>query len=125
MINPNRTMSILKSIFTIIFTWLNVSYFRVFGSKCCVLQKRSKSSKFNPKVYEGFLLEYDSNSHAYRGFNKESDYVETTYDAVFDKTNGSQVEQYDLDVVDDEEAPCEGLQRMTIEDVRPQDTSKP
>jgi hypothetical protein len=125
MINPTRTMSILKSIFTIIFTWLNVSYFRVFGSKCCVLQKRSKSSKFGPKVYEGFLLEYDSNSRAYRVFNKESDYVETTYDTVFDKTNGSQVEQYDLDVVDDEETPCEGLQRMTIEDVRPQDTSKP
>jgi transposase InsO family protein len=30
----------------------NVSYFRVFGSKCYVLQKRSKSSKFAPKVYE-------------------------------------------------------------------------
>jgi hypothetical protein len=34
----------------------NVSYFRVFGSKCYILQKRSKSSKFAPKVYEGFLL---------------------------------------------------------------------
>jgi hypothetical protein len=29
---------------------------------------------------------------------------------VFDETNGSQVEQYDLDIVDDEEAPCEVLQ---------------
>jgi hypothetical protein len=28
---------------------------------------------------------------------------------VFDETNGSQVEQYDLDVVDDEEASCEAL----------------
>jgi hypothetical protein len=28
---------------------------------------------------------------------------------VFDETNGSQVEQYDLDVVDDEEAPYEAL----------------
>jgi hypothetical protein len=42
----------------------NVSYFRVFGSKCYVLQKRSKSSKFAPKVYEGLLLGYDSNSRA-------------------------------------------------------------
>jgi hypothetical protein len=40
----------------------NVSYFRVFGSKCYVLQKRSKTSKFAPKVYEGFFLGYDSNS---------------------------------------------------------------
>jgi hypothetical protein len=39
---------------------------------------------------------------------------------VFDETNGSQVEQYDLDVVDDG-APCEALQRMMIGEVRPQD----
>jgi hypothetical protein len=78
----------------------NVSYFRVFGSKCYVLQKRSKSSKFAPKVYEGFYLGYDSNSHAYRVFNKDSSCVETTCDAVFDETNGSQVEQYDLNVVE-------------------------
>jgi hypothetical protein len=38
---------------------------------------------------------------------------------VFDKTNGSQVEQYNLNVVDDEEAPCDALQRMAIGDVRP------
>jgi hypothetical protein len=36
----------------------------------------------------------------------------------------TQVEQYDLDVVDDEEAPCEALQRMAIGDVRPQDPSE-
>jgi hypothetical protein len=98
----------------------NVSHFRVFGSKCYILQKSSKSSKFAPKVYEGFLLGYDSNSHAYRVFNKDSGCVETTYDAVVNETNGSQVEQYDLDVVHDEEAHVESLQRMTIEEVRPQ-----
>jgi hypothetical protein len=37
---------------------------------------------------------------------------------VFDETNDSQVKQYDLDVVDDEEAPYSALQRMTIRDVR-------
>jgi hypothetical protein len=42
---------------------------------------------------------------------------------VFDETNGSQMEQVDLDLVDDEEAPCDALQRMTIGDVRPQDAS--
>jgi hypothetical protein len=79
----------------------NISYFRVFASKCYVLQKRSKSSKFAPKIYEGFLLGYDSNSRTYCVFNKDSDSVETTCDAVFDETNDSQVKQYDLDVVDD------------------------
>jgi hypothetical protein len=57
------------------------------------------SSKFAPKVYESFLLGYDSNSCAYRVFNKDSGCIETTCDAVFDETNGSQVGQYDLDIV--------------------------
>jgi hypothetical protein len=70
----------------------NVSYFRVFGNKCYVLLKRAKSSNFAPKVYEGFMHDYDSNSHVYRIFNKDSACVETTCDATFDKTNGSQVE---------------------------------
>jgi hypothetical protein len=102
----------------------NVSYFRVFGSKCYVLLKRAKSSKFAPKFYEGFMLGYDSNSHAYHVFNKDSGCVETTCDAVFDETNGSQVEQYDLDDVDDEEAPCDALRTMTIGDVRLQEANK-
>jgi hypothetical protein len=67
----------------------NFSNFRVFGTKCYILQKRSKSSKFAPKVYEGFLLGYDSNSCAYRVFNKDSGCVKTACDAVFDETNGS------------------------------------
>ena len=70
----------------------NVSYFRVFGSKCYVLLKKFKSSKFAPKVYEGFMLGYDSNSRVYHVFNKDSDCVETTCDVVFDETNGSQKE---------------------------------
>jgi hypothetical protein len=102
----------------------NVSYFRVFGSKCYILLKRAKSSKFAPKFYEGFMLGYDSNSHAYHVFNKDSGCIETTCDAVFDETNGSQVEQYDLDDVDDEEAPCDALRTMTIGDVRLQEANK-
>jgi transposase InsO family protein len=37
---------------------LNIFYFRVFGSKFYIIQKRSKSSKFAPKTYEGVLLSY-------------------------------------------------------------------
>jgi hypothetical protein len=50
-----------------------------------------------------------------------TDFIETTCDVVFDETNGSQKEQVDLDLIDDEEAPCDALQRMAIDDVRPQD----
>jgi hypothetical protein len=87
----------------------NVSYFQVFGSQCYVLHKRSNASKFAPKVYEGFLLGYDSNSRAYHVFHVTIGCVVTTCDAVFDETNDSQKEQVDLDLVDDEEAPCDAL----------------
>jgi hypothetical protein len=89
----------------------NVSYFRVFGSKCFILVKRSRKSKFAPKAIEGFLLGYDSNTRAYRVFNKSSGLVEVSCDIVFDETNGSHVEQVDLD---DEEAPCVVLRNMSI-----------
>jgi hypothetical protein len=42
----------------------NVSYFRVFGSKCFILIKRGRNSKFALKAVEGFLLDYDSNTRA-------------------------------------------------------------
>jgi hypothetical protein len=53
----------------------NVSYFRVFGSKCFILIKRGRKSKFAPKAVEGFLLGYDSNTRAYRVFNKSTGLV--------------------------------------------------
>jgi hypothetical protein len=44
---------------------------------------------------------------------------------VFDETNGSQVEQVDLDELDDEEAPCVALRNMSIGDVCPKETEEP
>jgi hypothetical protein len=49
--------------------------------------------------------------------------VETMCNTVFDETNDSQKEQVDLDLIDDEEAPCDAIQRMMIDDVRSQDPS--
>jgi transposase InsO family protein len=80
----------------------NVSYFRVFGSKCFILIKRGRNSKFAPKAVEGLLLGYDSNTRAYIVFNKSTRLVEVSCDIVFDETNGFQVEQVDLDELDDE-----------------------
>jgi transposase InsO family protein len=53
-----------------------VHYFRVFKSKCFILNKKIKSSKFAPKVNEGFLLGYGTNEHAYRVFHKTTSCVE-------------------------------------------------
>jgi hypothetical protein len=44
---------------------------------------------------------------------------------VFDETNGSQVEQVDLDELDDEEAPCVALRNMFIRDVCPKESEEP
>jgi hypothetical protein len=103
----------------------NVSYFRVFGSKCFILVKRGRKSKFAPKAIEGFLLGYDSNTREYRVFNKSTGLVEVSCDIVFDETNGSQVEQVDLDELDDEEAPCVALRNMSIGDVCPKESEEP
>jgi hypothetical protein len=103
----------------------NVSYFRVFGSKCFILVKRCRKSKFAPKAVEGFLLGYDSNTRAYRVFNKSTGLVEVSCDVVFDETNGSQVDQVDLDELDDEEASCVALRNMSIRDVCPKESEEP
>jgi hypothetical protein len=77
------------------------------------------------KVVEGFLLGYDSNTRAYRVFNKSTRLVRVSCDIVFDETNGSQVEQVDLDELDDEEAPCVVLRNMSIGDVCPKEFEEP
>jgi hypothetical protein len=71
-----------------------------------------------PKAVEGFLLGYDSNTRAYRVFNKSSGLVEVSCDIVF-------VEQVDLDELDDEEAPCVALRNMSIGDVCPKESEEP
>jgi hypothetical protein len=43
---------------------------------------------------------------------------------VFGETNGSQVEQVDLDELDDEEAPCVALRNMSIGDVCPKESEE-
>src|SRR6266498_5004239 len=97
-----------------------VHYFRVFGSKCFILNKRSKSSIFAPKVDEGFMLGYGSNAHAYRVFNKTSGCVEIAKDVTFDESNGSQ-EQIDPSFVEKEELPCEAIKKLAIGEVKPQE----
>jgi hypothetical protein len=44
---------------------------------------------------------------------------------VFDETNGSHVEQVDLDELDDEKAPCVALRNMSIGDVCPKESEEP
>jgi hypothetical protein len=92
----------------------NVSYFRVFVSKCYILVKKGRHSKFARKSVEGFLLGYDSNTKAYRVFNKSSGLVEVTSDVVFGDTNGSPREQVILDDIDENEVLTTTMRTMAI-----------
>jgi hypothetical protein len=95
------------------------------GASALFLLREVEIKKFAPKVVEGFLLGYDSNTRAYRVFNKSIGLVEVSCDIMFDDTNGSQVEQVDLDELDDEEALCIALRNMSIGDVCPQEPEEP
>jgi hypothetical protein len=95
-----------------------VDYFRVFGCKCFILNKKAKSSKFAPKVDEGFLLGYASNAHGYRVFNNSIGLVEIAVDVTFDETNGSQG-HISSDVAGNERPPCEAIKKLAIGEVRP------
>jgi hypothetical protein len=85
------------------------------------LVKKGRHSKFAPKAVECFLLGYDSNTKAYRVFNKSSRLVEVSSDVVFDETNGSPREQVDLDDEDEDEVLTAAMRTLAIGDVRPQE----
>jgi hypothetical protein len=95
-----------------------VDYFRVFGCKFFILNKKANSSKFSPKVDEGFLLGYASNAHGYRVFNNSTGLVEIAVDVTFDGSNGSQV-HISSDVAGNERLPCEAIKKLAISEVRP------
>ena len=48
-----------------------ISYLRVFGCKCFILNTKDNLDKFDSKADEGIFLGYSTSSKAYRVFNKE------------------------------------------------------
>jgi hypothetical protein len=81
---------------------------------------KGRHSKFAPKVVEGFLFGYDTNTKAYRVFIKSLGLIEVSSDVAFNETNGSLREQVDLDDIDEHEVPMAVMRTMVIGDVRPQ-----
>jgi hypothetical protein len=67
----------------------NVSYFRVFGCKCFIKNKKEKLGKFISRTIEGIFVGYADESHAYRYYNKSTGRVEVSCDMDFDENNGS------------------------------------
>ena len=63
-----------------------LGYFRVFGSKCFILNTKDYLTKFDPKSYEGVFLGYSQNSKAYIVLNKETLRVEESLNVTFDES---------------------------------------
>nr|GEZ51209.1 retrovirus-related Pol polyprotein from transposon TNT 1-94 [Tanacetum cinerariifolium] len=63
-----------------------LDYFRVFGSKCFILNTKDYLTKFDPKSYEDIFLGYSQNSKAYIILNKHTRKVKESLNVTFDET---------------------------------------
>ncbi|GKB29181.1 synaptobrevin, longin-like domain protein [Tanacetum coccineum] len=82
-----------------------LDYFRVFGSKCFILNTKDYLMKFDLKSYEGFFLGYSQNSKAYIILNKHTRKVEESLNVTFDETPPpSKTSPLVYDDLDEEEA---------------------
>nr|GEV18485.1 retrovirus-related Pol polyprotein from transposon TNT 1-94 [Tanacetum cinerariifolium] len=63
-----------------------LNYFRVFGSKCFILNTKDYLTKFDPKSYESVFLGYSQNSKVYFLLNKHTKKVKESLNVTFDET---------------------------------------
>ncbi|GJR29510.1 retrovirus-related pol polyprotein from transposon TNT 1-94 [Tanacetum coccineum] len=64
----------------------SLEYFKVFGSKCFILNTKDYLTKFNPKSTEGVFLGYSLISKAYIILNKETIRIEESLNVRFDES---------------------------------------
>ncbi|GJW18066.1 reverse transcriptase domain-containing protein [Tanacetum coccineum] len=64
----------------------SLEYFRVFGSKCFILNTKDYLTKFDPKSTEGIFLGYSPNSKAYIILNKETMRIDESLNVRFDES---------------------------------------
>ena len=73
----------------------NVSYFKVFGCKCFILNEKDNLGKFDAKSDEGIFLGYSWISKAFHIFNKRTLIIEESIHVVFNKI--SEIRKNDFD----------------------------
>ncbi|GJR19811.1 retrovirus-related pol polyprotein from transposon TNT 1-94 [Tanacetum coccineum] len=101
-----------------------LDYFRVFGSKCFILNTKDYLTKFNPKSYEGVFLGYSQNSKAYIIRNKYTRKIEESLNVTFDETPPpSKTSPLVDDDLDEEEAIGE-IEKKNLENVVEDETLK-
>ncbi|GJT91443.1 retrovirus-related pol polyprotein from transposon TNT 1-94 [Tanacetum coccineum] len=94
-----------------------LDYFRVFGSKCFILNTKDYLTKFDPKSYEGVFLGYSQNSKAYIILNKHTRKIKESLNVTFDETPPpSKTSPLVDDDLDEEEAIRE-IKKKNLENV--------
>ena len=79
-----------------------ISYFKVFGCPCFILNLKDSISKFAAKIDCGYHLGYSTTAKAYKVFNTRTKTVEETLNVKFNelssiKIPGNPAELFDLD----------------------------
>nr|GEZ32998.1 retrovirus-related Pol polyprotein from transposon TNT 1-94 [Tanacetum cinerariifolium] len=64
----------------------SLEYFKVFGSKCFILNTKDYLTKYDPKSYKGVFLRYSQNSKAYVVLNKHTMKVKESLNVTFDES---------------------------------------
>ncbi|GJR18304.1 retrovirus-related pol polyprotein from transposon TNT 1-94 [Tanacetum coccineum] len=90
-----------------------LDYFRVFGSKCFILNTKDYLTKFDPKYYEGVFLGYSQNSKAYIILNKHTRKIKESLNVTFDETPPPPLVDDDLD----EEEAIREIEKKNLENV--------
>ncbi|GJW56901.1 retrovirus-related pol polyprotein from transposon TNT 1-94 [Tanacetum coccineum] len=94
-----------------------LDYFRVFGSKCFILNTKDYLTKFDPKSYEGVFLGYFQNSKVYIILNKHTRKIEESLNVKFDETPPpSKTSPLVDDDLDEEEAIRE-IEKKNLENI--------
>nr|GEV43661.1 hypothetical protein [Tanacetum cinerariifolium] len=101
-----------------------LDYYRVFGSKCFILNTKDYLTKFDSKSYEGVLLGNSQNSKAYIILNKHTKKIEESLNVTFDETPPpSKTSPLVDDNLDEEEAIRE-TEKKNLENVVEDETFK-
>ena len=80
----------------------DISYFKIFGSKCFVLKTIGNDGKFDAKSYEAIFLGYSLTSRAYRVYNLDKHIVEESINVTFQESNND-LPRDEEDIADEED----------------------
>ncbi|GJU43462.1 copia protein [Tanacetum coccineum] len=94
-----------------------LDYFRVFGSKCFILNIKDSLTKFDPKSYECVFLGYSQNSKAYIILNKHTWKTKESLNVTFDETPPPSKTSPLLDDELDEEEAIREIEKKNLENV--------